>query len=635
MSVTASLISSPSGNTVLPSLQLIETTAAVVQTTPVLGLAAVTASNYLKTATPPVSGAGTGVSSIVTANNPVFVSPFDRALAANTVISATFKVYLPTPTKVGTYVVRVTPAITGGTAGAGAIVATYKEVTITVNAAACTAGCSAPTLANSWSSMYYGANARATSVVNGSSSWGANASMNPGDSVISFSSVLGSQAANIMVYQQNADADINYGANQTANNQGGVESMTATITGPGNLGTGTSVSTAASGRSLTVRAGEYVTVWPDGTSGASTVTITGATTGIVYAKKSISFYGTATKVVAELVGTNTVVNGATGVYASFIKAQALDANGIVNPVATAALKLTGSDTNLITAFMIAPDSASATTYAGANADATAAKYASSYYSYWNLNVGATSATRLSTTKNGTFTLVVGTGGKTPVVGGNDATATAALDSATAVSVRLSNGISKIALAFDKSSYLPGERAVITLTVTDSSGALAGTRSAANVLSTGGIDSVFTITGNAASLALTDGKATFSATMPSTETTTVITAYAGTAATDPAQLVAVTASASVYDATKQAADAATDAALEATDAAYAAQDAAQLAAESADAATAAAEAATAAAEAATAAVEDLATKVAGLFADLQKQITTLANVVAKIAKKVKA
>ena len=44
---------------------------------------------------------------------------------------------------------------------------------------------------------------------------------------------------------------------------------------------------------------------------------------------------------------------------------------------------------------------------------------------------------------------------------------------------------------------------------------------------------------------------------------------------------------------------------------------------------------AAAEAATAAVEDLATQVASLFADLQKQITTLANVVAKIAKKVKA
>jgi len=112
------------------------------------------------------------------------------------------------------------------------------------------------------------------------------------------------------------------------------------------------------------------------------------------------------------------------------------------------------------------------------------------------------------------------------------------------------------------------------------------------------------------------------------------ADAAKAAADAAKTTATTTN-TTASSSKDAADAATDAALEATDAAYAAQDAAQLAAESADAATAAAEAATAAAEAATAAVEDLATKVAGLFSDLQKQITTLANVVAKIAKKVKA
>jgi len=86
---------------------------------------------------------------------------------------------------------------------------------------------------------------------------------------------------------------------------------------------------------------------------------------------------------------------------------------------------------------------------------------------------------------------------------------------------------------------------------------------------------------------------------------------------------------------QAAEAATDAALEAIDAANAATDAANLAAEAADAATVAAEEARDAADAATAAVEALASEVATLIAGLKAQITTLANTVAKIAKKVKA
>jgi hypothetical protein len=83
------------------------------------------------------------------------------------------------------------------------------------------------------------------------------------------------------------------------------------------------------------------------------------------------------------------------------------------------------------------------------------------------------------------------------------------------------------------------------------------------------------------------------------------------------------------------EAATDAAAEAIDAANAATDAANLAAEAADAATVAAEEARDAADAATAAVEELATQVASLMSALKAQLTTLANTVAKIAKKVKA
>ena len=182
-------------------------------------------------------------------------------------------------------------------------------------------------------------------------------------------------------------------------------------------------------------------------------------------------------------------------------------------------------------------------------------------------------------------------------------------------------------SFDKASYAPGEKAVLTVNAKDVLG---------NTID-GAITSAFTITQDKSfstsatrSADFTPYLATGSETtvvyMPNAGGTLTLTIAGGTGAWK--DMAAVTVTANVVDATKDAADAATDAALEATDAAYAAQDAAQLAAEAADAATAAA-------EAATAAVEDLATQVASLFADLQKQITTLANVVAKIAKKVKA
>jgi len=204
------------------------------------------------------------------------------------------------------------------------------------------------------------------------------------------------------------------------------------------------------------------------------------------------------------------------------------------------------------------------------------------------------------------------------------------------------------VTFDKASYTPGEKAIITITGKDTAGRALGTNTdATNAVaivasSSMTIQNTWPLVGTLNGVSLTSGTFTGYApsgadsgvetrvvTMPTYGTTVsfALSYYPAFSAATAAKTT-VTATATVADPTKDAADAATDAALEATDAAYAAQDAAQLAAEAADAATAAA-------EAATAAVEDLATQVASLFADLQKQITTLANVVAKIAKKVKA
>jgi len=264
------------------------------------------------------------------------------------------------------------------------------------------------------------------------------------------------------------------------------------------------------------------------------------------------------------------------------------------------------------------------------------------------NYGACSASSVTTAKtyyacdlsladSGTVTLTVG-----------DSTTIAKSVKTATLSVTVSGNAFTPTVALDKTSYTPGEKMVLTMTAKDSRGTVVA--DAANSTTGTGYTSVYwqgaspTFSKSSAaeaaggSFAAMDtyvggtgsdvptflaGTDTAIAYAPTTAGTYTLMGKVGPATT-ATQLLTFT----VVDATKDAADAATDAALEATDAAYAAQDAAQLAAEAADAATAAA-------EAATAAVEDLATQVAALFADLQKQITTLANVVAKIAKKVKA
>jgi len=254
-------------------------------------------------------------------------------------------------------------------------------------------------------------------------------------------------------------------------------------------------------------------------------------------------------------------------------------------------------------------------------------------------VGGYVSCSLSLVDSGTVTLTVR----------DSATATASFSVTTGTLTVAGDGY-KGTIKTDKSSYTQGEAMMITITSTDRYGRNVaygastpfGTTYFAGGTPTFGINSSASAAGgnlSSASGSLVTYLSSYTTFLNGSDT---VMAFAPTTAgtyTLKGTLDGVADQTlltfTVVDPTKDAADAATDAALEATDAAYAAQDAAQLAAESADAATAAAEAATAAAEAATAAVEDLATKVAGLFADLQKQITTLANVVAKIAKKVKA
>ena len=437
-----------------------------------------------------------------------------------------------------------------------------------------------------------------------------------GDSalVVDAGTVGGSAAkvAEIYFVQKNSDS-----ATTTTGGLPVGDSVIATVvSGPGTLAIGSASCTAGQ---YTVTAGgtdTYFTVCSEpGKSGLTTISLKTNNMN-PWLTKTLTFYSTTIDSLALATVSTGNIAGAAATYASQVtktgelKVTAKDAGGSV--IGTGAnLWIYSSDTKVVTNY-------GAATCTSPDAGAV------SYY-----------ACNLVIADSGTVTLTVG-----------DSNTIARSVKTATLSVTIAGNAFTPTVAFDKTSYAPGEKAILTLTAKDSAGRNVANGAGATGYTSVAFQGLATPTFGAASLAsdtaggsLTNNKLddflnASSATyyggvdtvvvyMPSTAGTYTVIGKVG-----PATLQTTLLTFTVADATKDAADAATDAALEATDAAYAAQDAAQLAAEAADAATAAA-------EAATAAVEDLATQVAALFADLQKQITTLANVVAKIAKKVKA
>jgi hypothetical protein len=225
MTVTASLVSGPAGNTALPVLAVSETTTASASVT---GLVATVAPT-----------------------------------GASTFASAKFKVYMNAPAVVGSYVVKLTPAVTGGTANAAPV-----TLTITVTAIP-----SADTVA-----------ATATAILNAGETVTATA-----DATVAATKTASTTdaAATIKVSLLNA-------AGSAA-----VESYTATISGPGTIGAAATAATTAGGaRIAVVKNTDVVGVFPDGNSGVATITISSAA-GKVLATKTVTFYGAAASLTAS------------------------------------------------------------------------------------------------------------------------------------------------------------------------------------------------------------------------------------------------------------------------------------------------------------------------------------------------
>ena len=430
------------------------------------------------------------------------------------------------------------------------------------------------------------------------------------------------------------------GESATANAAGGAnrststrleDTLTVTVSGPG-LVTGISTTKAKSAtvnayNSSTLRqtnanaSTESITIWSDGTAGTGTITVSKGSVTL----STITVVFTGDPASAAIALSDTIVSLAAG---TTVVGTVKDSGGNVMKAGT--VYIFSSDTKV----------------AGTNLSTNVFPTVATAYTIPSTGVLAYT---LTTRDTGTATITL-----------RDSWTVAAstwTSNEVVVDVRGST-IVKLTVAFDKATYSPGERAVITYTATDAAGKAVATAAltgltplsnqtmtdvtTASITGTNSGASGYGVLGTGFSGYMDTGIETRVVTMPTFGGKVTLTNTFATFGSTTGEKTTVTAEATVVDpnstaiaGSTAAAEAATDAAAEAIDAANAATDAANLAAEAADAATVAADEARDAADAATAAVEELATQVATLMAALKAQITTLANTVAKIAKKVKA
>jgi hypothetical protein len=540
VSVTAYLMSAPAGNTVSPILQVSDTVSATVGTS-----------------AGDVQAAGYQITGQV-----AYIS----GTASTAAVSAKLKVYMNQATKVGAYVVKLVPAVVSG---GGVIDTTGVTLTITVsqNPTTDTVVTSATSIITTAADTTTATDATVTAVKTAATS-------------------AGSHVAVIKVTTKNANASTVTG-----------ESYTATVAGPGLLASAplsASISAAAVGRAITVKAGDTVLLFPDGSSGVSTVTIAAAS-GAILATETATFYGDATTITATVV--KAVISAAGSQNAIVVKLADAAGTNISNATT---FYVTSSDTTKI--------SGSYTTTGSIT------------YSSTNGTLGAGYLIPLTGVAAGTASITVGTK--------SSATATTGLN-ATAASIRVGSATpASVSVTLDKPVYAPGEKATLTVVLKDATALELADGTYTNIFATGGIVADYALSGNSDTTTATsvDGfssqKKTFTLYMPTAEQDVTFKWTTGTGLATANQAVAGTIVASVSSVSGTAA---IDAANEATDAANAATDAALAAADAADAATAAA-------EDASAAVATLAKSVNTALANLKKQITALTALVNKLLKK---
>ena len=502
MSVTASLVSGPATSTALPYLQVVETTTAQIGNGNLTPLAA-----------------GTGV---VEPNKAGIV--FQTGSTVPAAVSAKVRVYLGTtataaPSVAGTYVVRLTPAVT---AGGGSLNATAQTITITVTTAATQSTTVDATTSTSILNTGETNTATADATVSGSMTVPAGGNT---EAVGTIAVVLKNTAGTTL----------------------SGESYTAVIvSGPGLLGSGAAAagtSFAGNGRAIAVQHNHVVGVFPDGTSGVAKIEIRTAA-GVVIATETVTFFGAIASIVATVVKPVIAVGAATGV----ITAVAKDAAGTTITAPT--LFITSSDLTVVNA----SGAAAATSAAGvATFGFTGLKAGTANFTVGNAATAATVSAAAVSVRVGSSTpaSITVSLDKASYAPGEAVTASIAVLDATGLAVADGVYNNIFATGGISANYSLGASWLDTTTVTTVGGV--GTR-------TGFLPS-------------TEGDVTFKWTTG----TNLATANQGVAGTPIVVSVSSPAAAAATDAANEArdaADAATDAALQAAEAADAATVAAQ-------------------------------------------------------------
>ncbi len=416
------------------------------------------------------------------------------------------------------------------------------------------------------------------------------------------------------------------------------DSITMVISGPGSLSSHTR-STSTS-KQITMKFNDSAIVWSDGTVGTSTITTYVGTSAIASAKiaqavKTLKFVGAATTLTAT---TNAITAQGSNLF--------YNSDSVTAGVAIVSILATDSAGNALTSADLNNTITGTSGFYAISSDTSvirAVNSATLAHSLCTFVAGSTTGKFICSMN------VIDSGTATITVGDSLTVATSTISSA-ALSFTVAGAAFSGVIEYDKTSYGVNEKAIITTTAKDRAGRTVGATASTGTGVThapfGSISqnrtygsAIIGATTYANGPSFVAGVDTYVVYMPATAGDVVITtttsggdAYVSTVSVTDAT---ATAAAVLIQAAKDAADAATDAATEATDAANEATAAALLAAEAADAATVAAEEARDAADAATAAIADLATQVATFMTALKAQITTLANTVAKIAKKIKA
>jgi len=428
MTLTTALTEAPAGSTSVPVLRLIETSSAVIDSAiEVLGTGA--SANGVTTI--PVGTNSKKDSSTVGMN----VTSGIAAISSTSTTSIKYAIYMANqgrnvngPTA-GTYKVKITPAAIG----VGPLVnATAQTITITVTTAA-----SASTVASATTSTAV--------MVEGVT---ANPSLHTADSTVSTVKTASTTAA--------AEIYVNL---LNASSVAAKESITATITGVGILGSGTQGSVAQSGRSISVKMGDTIGVFADGNAGTGTITITSSTGGVqIGTVKTVTFTATTpTTIAAPSVATTEssviAVAGTTKVWA-FAKDGTNNVSG-----------LTGGTT----IWAYSSDTSVATVGTVASYDAT--------YGY---------AVTVTGVKVGT----------TSISFGNASTAAAATIKSTGLNIRVGVATpSNVTVTTDKATYAPGEKITMTVTILDSTGLpVLGAVSYTNIFSSTGVTSSMNLSG---------------------------------------------------------------------------------------------------------------------------------------------